>query len=653
MSDEIHEKTIALLRMQNPDESMKQLYDLIQAYDDFPLVLFNILGDTNLEDNIRFVSLTTLCNMAVNYTDCISEDYYDAFSQTAFEVASSIFLESKEKFSIFAARLICNIIYYITSDYTDQFLNLIENLYQNEKTVDSALDCLIEFQKLAMTLPVELLSPLSELITSNLQNHALETILYYIEDDMQYLMEHALPVIFENYSSFDITGLSFAVEICTYCYIRTYDETCAEFIANAITSDQDVIATSCIDKLYDESSGLYLQPIIIDALLKRISIPNPDPLIDDLCTWSQEILVTTSKTNWGQMKDQVLSFIEEVDDYAYKLRLLYCFLPVMSNSHEFSEFIIQSLETEARGDGICALVALSHSCPSVREESIDLVLQLATDEDFYVQKMSFFALGDFFNGEFNASEERLFRMIEIYECNDGENRISVVYLLRMFVLRMEVFHSSLFGSFFESILEITICSYTDINLYVEYVYLASEMISKCDVPFCDEIANIAMHFSEVLKNSDDEDILASCIEILMSISGHYPENICESDIPLRATLIAVEFIGHGELEANFWKLISQMIKNSPPILNQCGDSIIEKAQHEFSFSKIKSSEIISEILLIMVESMNLDVVEYFCRACASIISAAPSHNMIFNKLFTSLKDILVKNYRYIEDIMLF
>lgn len=654
MDEELYSKIVEYLSLSNPGESLEQLKSFAEKYEEFPLLLLNIISNQQLNSNARFISLSAINYLTKFYDEYISENVLNQYIESAFNIIPQLFLEDSEKFLNLAANILCCLIKYIEPNLQNPFLELIGSLFQNENTINSALECMIQVQKLSITMPVELLATLGPLITTSHQNHALEAIRAFINSDMQFLMENALPVIFENFQSFDTQGLSYATEICTFCFLETLDETCAEFISNAILSEDEAIAASCIDIFNDEINSIQLSPVIIDALMKRISVPNENPVEHDFCSWCQEILAEFAKTNWDDIQEQVMEFISDIDDEAYKLRILYCFLVVMPNSHEFVDEIFQCLQTDARGDAISALVSLSRSCPQIIETSIDPVIQLALDEDPYVSHMSLFAMQYFFDGDFNATDERLGALLQIYKEFQDRDAVNMIYIIQTFIYHMEVFSVGVFGEFLDHIIEIVLSPYADECVYCAYLDVFASIVSKSDAEFNDAFANVSTHLCDLMNSSNSDEIVFSCCEVLSIFASRYSEVIAGSNIPQVSVARALFCVGmdwsHGEMKEKLWNLILNMIKISPAALNENGQLLVERAESQFSYSQVASSIVISQILLGIIDQLEAETLKHFAFVCKILLSL-PTHFPVFNELYNAIREKFAQNGINIDELL--
>ena len=601
MNEERLQEVATFLSLAEPDKSYEQLENYLTNWPDFFQILLHF---SLLPDSSKQVKLSALVILNQEFSRFISlhEESEEIIVDSIFSNAVDLF--SNDSLQSTLAKFLFNI-FNIRPGLQQTIFELLTVLYTNEATVMGALYVIQEFTKFCdITLDDSLIEPLITLVANPaFAQESLHAARNIVKSNQQNFNEPLLEQIFSCYSEYNEKSIEYAAEICAEIYMNDpSQETCCEFLSQALQTTSSTLTYSLLSYLYDESSFLKPNQYLIFALISLMETPNDDPLEDDCCSLSQSIMHEIAAATWEELKPLFEQFFQEIEDDGFKLRALYPVLDISAECSQFISYVQEALNSPFKGDAIADLVPIAKTNIGLINQIIDAAIPFLIDEDIYTRRMAFFSLSNLLSGNFEASPERFDEMIQVFNAyrelifeseeeeqpqpsaDDLQLFSQIIWMIERFVKQSTFTYNGydeLFGEFLNYIQEgneNTLYFYNSLSVVALFLL-------KIDT-FSEEFIPIGQRAFELME-TDDETQLLYAVKIIRSLITNFASQMVEVPyfLPMVMTLCTklkdFQDAESKKLLTTLWKTLKIIILNIGELPGEIYEFVVELVKSEY------------------------------------------------------------------------
>ena len=657
------EEIASFLSLENPDQSYELLEKYINEIPEFYQILLHFLLSSDFSPQIRFSSLSIL-NQNIKY---FIQNYPESEDIIFNEILSnSLDLFHEEVLQNYLPSVLVNFSN-INTDITQTLYELIGSLYSDENTIRGAI---LLIQELTLyndrTIDESLMEPLIQLVN----------IPEYVEDTLKVSVQlvkynnsefnHALlEQIFSSYESYNEKCIEYSAEICAEMYLNENDETCCDFLSQALQTDSEILSFNILYYIYDDSNAYPVNEQLIYALISKTQQHDDDPFQYGVCSLAQEILCNIGNSNWTELEPIMIELINQIEDDGIKLRALYPLLKLSENNSEYIQYITEQLEGDYQGDAIIDLIPLVQTNVSLVNNFIHLVLPFLRSEDKFTMRAAFYALERFLNGEFEASPECLEMIIHIFsefrEEVFGTQKTEengellelfsqLIYLIDLFVSNMEIFDITSYSEFFTEILSYIQEDSENSLYFINSVSLIASMIRKSSIDFSDEFVVIGNRALQLL-NSEDEDTVYNASKIINSLVKKYTEPFAQVPYFLSVVMTICKQLNEfretdkKDILIELWTTLRDIFLNYGELPTEIYEFAIELTKTEFCTPNYDVSRKIAEAFLPLLPNFDTDFLILLYNRSKIILNFSepyPLAHIPIEKLVHAIQPILTE-----------
>ena len=660
----------SFLSLENPDQSYEDLEKYLNECPDFYQILLTFLISPDFSSQIRFSALSIL-NTYFKFFVQNYEESEDAIISTILTNSLDLFHDVVLQQNLPAVLVnFAN----INSDITQSLYELVGSLYADEATIRGAILLLQELTVYNDMTPDEsLFEPLVTLINNP----------DYVEDTLKLgvqivkynnsAINHALlEQIFASYESYNEKCIEYSAEMCAEVYLNEQDETCCEFLSQALMTDSETLSYNILSYIYDDACAYQPQERLITALVSKIEKPDDNPLEYGICSMAQEILCSIGNSSWPVLEPMLNELIEQIEDDGFKLRALYPILALSEKNTEYLPYIEEQLEGEHKADAIADLVPLAKSNVSLVNDFIDIVIPFLNDEDKYTMRIAFFSLENFINGQFEATPERFEALIEVFTAFREEvfsDRMShdseilqlfssLIYYLDIFISCMESFDLAAYSEFFSEIMSYIQEDSENALYFNNSISLIASIIRKSTVDFCDEFISIGERALNLL-NSDDEDLVYNTSKIIDSLVLTYTEPFSQVPYFLSVVMTICKKLHQfkdtdkKDLLVELWTTLKDILLGYSELPTEIYEFAIELTKIQYCTPNYEVSRKIAQALLPLLPNFDNDfLILLYTRSqiITNFSEPYPLSHVPIQTLLTRIQPILTERGINIQEL---
>lgn len=480
-----------------PDNSVlinifKQFQYLHSQLPTFCFYLLFIISSDQFPFNRRLCALIVLNR---NFSH-VPDEYNEAFLSNAKPLLEEIINLPFSPLTSISAAMLCSMAKLYGLEKFPDFFSQILSLFSNQDTIQVGLECLKEMIQNDQKIPSEILDILPQLIDSPYCKTTLD-ISYLLcslsIEEVTFVHESILPLIFNFCTDFDENSLSQAGSISASLYIDFPIEETADFLIELLSIDSIKIRESILLEFGNVKSFHLYSPLIM-SLFQLMEFPDDDLTEFGPCSMSQQILEKAASCHGEQFItiaktfiDDHFTFIEQLFDnikeghgvdssenVGWYLRCLYTILSTLRESvnsedaeseieNEFGVYytiILGCFESEFRGDAALCLMSFCFSNPQIVNESFEKILPLLTDDDVGIQYQSLISLNQLV--EFSELDPEIDQFAFLIDLMKETNEVSIASLANRYAQHFPVLNDSneyilnLYHELFDYFISITI-----------------------------------------------------------------------------------------------------------------------------------------------------------------------------------------------------
>ena len=614
-----------LSNLKSPDPSVQaQIFDRFQRLQcEQPMLCFflaHVVMDERFAMDLKYAAILVLYRSL----DQLKPDFAHRFIEYAVPILRKLLDGGDPFLSKYSVAILTSLFGRFGAEACPFFIDLVSFLFQQEGSVEDAINCLNELALVKKDVPEELLALALSCFAGPHMYQILTVFRKVASRHVDFFSEKVMPLILASCSNMTPACVGESGAIAVVCYGRYPEPAFGAFIAQCVMSNSSPVHSCAIAELLDSPLTEPFEPLII-ALMHRIAFQDEEFMGDGTCVMCQTIIEEMAKWS-SEVPPMVIRHLDKCVNAGHFCRCLYPVIQVLTNASEFIEVIESHMQGPFKGDAATCLMSACFSIPTYAGRAIDLIVPLLIDDSEYVRQQSIFALTELFEFEFEPKREILEFLIQTFKTQTGSDLVTCAQLINRYVVHFQMLEfTPLIRDYLQYICHCFLEASQDHPLLPAAAETLASLVQLAPDPDRQAVVPPILSRTHYLMATDDPNLISSLCFLLGCLLRSFAEIVASSSEASSicnriSTLLTVE--DNPQMIISVLDPVGQIIEKAPTLATAFTETWTAIMTSIFTVSNMDLSSAISQILIKLVPTLPPSVCEELLHKCGLVVMMA-------------------------------